>query len=357
MSAARWSAIGSDQLGGLSVVSSVTVEDAKFRDSEQDQTPETHRSVSKRRRNGTVVPLVQHQHQFLGQSQRMHKQMYLLTHEWDSAVTHWIERLIASGKPMTTIRTRRGHVRMVARRLRSRHPGDVTTDQILALAARQAWSPDHRRGLRTSLTQFFDYALKAGLVEINPANDLPTVSESKPRPRPVSDRMWMQLLSDADPRERMAARLAEEAGMRREEAAKCHTDDVIEAFDGYELVIHGKGGKQRIVPITDVLAKDILRGANGHTPGLGKTGYLFPGATGGHISADWIGKLVGRLLPQGWTMHKLRHRFATTMYRATGGNLMIVKELLGHESVATTQRYLAITNEELRAAVNARAAA
>ncbi|MGB7239960.1 MAG: tyrosine-type recombinase/integrase [Rhodococcus sp. (in: high G+C Gram-positive bacteria)] len=232
----------------------------------------------------------------------------------------------------------------------------MTTRSILALAARQDWSNDHRRGLRASLGQFFDWAIDTGLVESNPADGLPTVSESKPRPRPVGDRMWMQLLTDADPRERLAARLAEEAGCRREEAAKVHTEDVVDGIDGYELVIHGKGAKQRMVPITDALARDILKGANGHTPGLATSGYLFPGAVDGHISADWIGKIVGRLLPHGWTMHKLRHRYATTLYYATQ-DYMICKELLGHESMATTQRYIAVTRAQLRDAVNKRAAA
>lgn len=319
-------------------------------------TIDNNRTVSTRQQNGHNALVNGRSSKYLGQSQRMHKQMYLLPTEWDSAVTEWIEMLISSGAPTTTIRLRRGHVRMVARRLRSQHPGDVTTKQILALAARQNWSNDHRRGLRASLGYFYDWALDSGIVETNPADGLPTVSESKPRPRPVGDQMWMQLLSDADPRERLAARLAEEAGCRREEAAKVHTDDVVDGFDGYELVIHGKGAKQRMVPITDELARDIRRGANGHTPGLPSTGYLFPGCVDGHISADWIGKLVGRLLPRGWTMHKLRHRYATTLYYATQ-DYMICKELLGHESMATTQRYIAVTRAQLRAAVNKRAAA
>lgn len=302
---------------------------------------------------GTSVPKPNHAARYLRHSHTMHKQMYSLPPEWEDAVIRWVEWLISGGAPATTIRTRRSHVRGVARKLGSDSPATVTADDIVHVTAHQDWSKDHRRGLKSSLIKFFDWAIKVGIATTNPAIDLPKVSESRPRPRPVPDNMWAQLIVNADPRELMAARLADEVGMRREEVAKCHTSDVLESFDGYELVVHGKGGKQRTVPITDKLAKDILRGPGGHTYGLGRRGYLFPGAVDGHISAHYVGKLVGDLLPPGWTMHKLRHRFATRMYRACGRDIMIVCRLLGHSNVATTQRYLATSNEDLRAAVNA----
>ncbi|OZF00615.1 hypothetical protein CH300_20275 [Rhodococcus sp. 15-1154-1] len=286
----------------------------------------------------------------------MHKQMYELPEAWEEAVIGWVRWLIAAGAPATTIRTRRGHVRGVARRLRTDAPRGTTVEQIVKVCSNEEWSPDHRRGLKTSLTQFFDWAVKSGLADDNPAFELPHVSESRPKPLPVNDRMWKQAITNADAREALAARLADEVGMRRGEVSICHTDDVLETFDGYELVVHGKGNKQRIVPITDELARDIMRGPGQHAEGYGRVGYLFPGRIDGHISADYIGKLIGDLLPPKWTMHKLRHRFATRMYVACGKDIMIVKELLGHESVKTTQRYLAISNHELRAAVNALAA-
>lgn len=49
-------------------------------------------------------------------------------------------------------------------------------------------------------------------------------------------------------------------------------------------------------------------------------------------------------------MHKLRHRFATRAFRHGGRNLLAVQRLLGHSSVATTQRYTAVDDDELRAA-------
>lgn len=81
------------------------------------------------------------------------------------------------------------------------------------------------------------------------------------------------------------------------------------------------------------------------------TGYLFPGDHDGHIGSTWIGKLINQQLPRPWNLHSLRHRFAITIYQQTK-DLIVVQQLLGHESVATTQRYLAYNAEQLRRAVN-----
>lgn len=166
--------------------------------------------------------------------------------------------------------------------------------------------------------------------------------------------MWAQVLAHAGPRERLMARLGAEAGLRRGEVSRVHTRDLLDGIDGYSLIVHGKGNKQRIVPITDDLAIEIARGPGGHTVGRGKVGYLFPGQIDGHLSADRVGVLIGELMPPGWTMHKLRHRFATRAYTGTK-DIRAVQEALGHASVATTQRYTAVTNDEVRRAVIAAA--
>ena len=54
----------------------------------------------------------------------------------------------------------------------------------------------------------------------------------------------------------------------------------------------------------------------------------------------------------GWTAHSLRHRYATTTYAVTR-DLLLVSKLLGHASVETTQRYIAMPDDRLRAAVEA----
>lgn len=109
-----------------------------------------------------------------------------------------------------------------------------------------------------------------------------------------------------------------------------------------DLRVQGKGGRVRVLPMSDGLAARVRAEAG--------AGYLFPGAIGGHVSPDWVGRLVGRSLPQGWSMHSLRHRFATVAYHHDR-DLLTVQGLLGHASPATTQRYVRPPGEAARRTV------
>jgi integrase len=108
---------------------------------------------------------------------------------------------------------------------------------------------------------------------------------------------------------------------------------------GPSLLFHGKGGKLRVVPIGDDLAAAITA----------VDGYLFPAGDDGHLTPQHVGRLMAAALPDHWTAHTLRHRFATRAYRGTR-NLRAVQTLLGHSSVATTERYTAVDDDEIRAA-------
>lgn len=268
-----------------------------------------------------------------------HKQKYVLPGQWDKLVTEWVTWLAAAGMPKTTQRTRRGHVRKTARASGAPHPRDITPATLIGVCSDPSWSNEHRRGVRRSLISFFTWTTDHGHTPHNPAETLPRVSSGTPNPKPVPNPMWKQILMAAPPRERMMMRLAGEVGMRRAEVACCHRDDLIEDLCGWSLIIHGKGGKQRMVPISDKLARDIAA--------FRDHGYLFPGQDNGHLAAMTVGKLVGDLMPPGWSMHKLRHRFATRTL-AAGGDLLVVRDLLGHASVATTQLYTASVPEKMR---------
>ena len=139
-------------------------------------------------------------------------------------------------------------------------------------------------------------------------------------------------------------RLAAEAGLRRAEVAGVHTRDVVEDLGGWSLWVHGKGGRDRLVPLSRSLAVEL----RGHV----ERGYVFPGAVGGHLSPRWVGRIVAELLPGEVTMHQLRHRFATRAY-GVDRDTFTVQQLLGHASPDTTRRYVAVPDERLRATVDA----
>lgn len=137
-------------------------------------------------------------------------------------------------------------------------------------------------------------------------------------------------------------RLAAEMGLRRGEVARAATEDVLTGPHGAALRIRGKGGRVRLVPMPDDLAAAVL---------ARPAGYVFPGRDGReHLSPDWVGVSVGRLLPPGWTMHSLRHYFASRAY-SVAHDILVVQRLLGHSSVATTQVYCHVPDDDLRSTV------
>ncbi|GFG74615.1 hypothetical protein MBOT_19800 [Mycobacterium botniense] len=252
-----------------------------------------------------------------------------------------------AGRRESTVRLRSDLVRSIARRSRTGHPRDLTLNDIVRLCSERPWSAEHRRAVRTSLIGFYDWAMKSGIADENPAAMLPKIAAPAPAPRPAPDEVWHDLLAAAPPRERLMALLAGEAGLRRGEVAVAHSNDLIQDVHGWSLLVRGKGGKQRVVPLTDRLVAEIRSYCK-------KAGYLFPGQIDGHISPKQVGTVISRLMPPGWTMHKLRHRFATRGYAGTG-NLRAVQEALGHASVATTQRYTAVSARDIRAVAEAAA--
>lgn len=120
------------------------------------------------------------------------------------------------------------------------------------------------------------------------------------------------------------------------------------------LPVTGKGQKQRLVPVLPVVrqAVEAYRGACPYR--FTRDMPLFLGARGGALDAGvfqlQLRRLRARLnLPETTTPHAFRHSFATHLL-SSGGDLRSIQELLGHASLATTQRYTRVDRERLLAA-------
>lgn len=227
-------------------------------------------------------------------------------------------------------------------------PWEVTSGDLLAWTGSKVWATETRRSVRASLRGFFAWGVMAGHLDRSPAAELPSIRPSIPRPRPAPDAVYRVALAAAGERERLMLRLAAEAGLRRAEVAQVHARDLVEDLAGWSLVVHGKGQRERLVPLGAGLALALR--ARVHATG----GYAFPGDDGGHLSPRWVGKLITRLLPEGHTMHALRHRFATRAY-AVDRDLLTVQALLGHASPTTTRVYVQVPDDALRRTVEAAA--
>ncbi|WP_197682562.1 tyrosine-type recombinase/integrase [Jiangella sp. DSM 45060] len=253
--------------------------------------------------------------------------------------------LRAAGQPDSTIKTRTAHTKRLARVFSPTGPWEITGEQLVTWAGTQRWAAETRRSYYASFRKFYGWGFGSGRTSANPALTLPSVQPGQPCPRPTPDRVYREALLAAGRRERLMVRLAEEQGMRRGEVAVSHADDLIEDLAGWSLIVHGKGGKTRIVPLLDTIAAELLA--------LGP-GYFFPGRVNGHLSAEYVGKLIARIMPGTWTMHSLRHRFASKAY-AVDRDLFTLQELLGHANPNTTRVYVHVADDTRRALVHAAA--
>ncbi|WP_206448173.1 tyrosine-type recombinase/integrase [Agrococcus sp. KRD186] len=266
---------------------------------------------------------------------------------WREPLRSFAASARAAGRLESTVRSRHEILARFAREHASLEPWAVTLDDVLAWMGGKRWKPETRRMARSALIGFYRWAEDTGRVLESPLRRFPIVKAGQPRPRPALEHEYRGALARANDADALALRLAAELGLRRGEVAVLHRCDVLPAEGGHELLVHGKGDKQRTVPLPASIARELLALPDG---------YAFPGRLDGHLSARYLGKRISALLPDGVTMHALRHRFATLAYTASS-DLLTVQQLLGHSSPATTQRYVQLSPSRLRSAVEAVAAA
>ena len=254
---------------------------------------------------------------------------------WSNAIDAWRVTMIAHGYSPQTIAARIAQVARMSRDVAL--PLDrITPATLTAWSAAHTWKPETRYAMHQAVRHFFRDAGQHTL-----ADTLPSIHRPQPVPRPIPDTLLLDALRNADQRTRLMLQLAAEVGMRRGEIAQAAGEDLLDLPTGPSIVVHGKGGKTRIVPIPDDLAAELRQ----------YTGWLFPGQIDGHLSAHRVGDICAAALPGDWTGHKLRHRYATAAYNVAH-DLMAVRELLGHASVATTQIYVQVDDDDLRRAAN-----
>lgn len=261
---------------------------------------------------------------------------------WAGPVSDFEKYLLSSGRSPKTLRVRRSWLKTFARWLET-GPFQVDPTAVIEWSSGQDWSQATRRSAHQSIKLFYVWARERGFIEDIPI--IPSVKKTPPNPHPASDAALDACLLSGDWRVRLAGRLAAELGLRRGEVACINVDrDLIETAEGTGLIVHGKGGKTRLVPLPVGLAMELNR----------FTGFVFPGNEGGHISPGWLGRLISRTMPPGVTMHGLRHRFTTRAYRKTH-DLVALQRVLGHASPETTLVYLQLADDSLRRVVEAAA--
>ncbi len=204
------------------------------------------------------------------------------------------------------------------------------------------------------------FAVREGMSAADPARDVKPPVPPRRLPKAISVEEVERLLAAAGPadtprglRDRALLELLYGTGARISEAVGLAVDDVDLA--GAVVRLHGKGGKDRVVPAgryaREALEAYLVRAR----PALGARGQggpaLFLNARGGRLSRQsaWstLRSAARRAGLDDVSPHTLRHSFATHLLDG-GADVRVVQELLGHASVTTTQVYTLVTVDRLR---------
>ena len=155
-------------------------------------------------------------------------------------------------------------------------------------------------------------------------------------------------------RDQLIIELALGTGLRVSELSYLKVEDLfLKKGQNSLLVRDGKGGKQRVVQFSPGLKKliqEFLNYISANSP------FLFPSQRNPHMTASGIQQVFKRWaakagLPKRYSIHCLRHTYATRLHKASGYNLRLVQKQLGHSSVATTQVYADVLNEDVEKAL------
>lgn len=211
----------------------------------------------------------------------------------------------------------------------------------------------------STLRTFVKYLKRIGKLKSDPTESLEAPIRRRPLPKALNKGQTEQLLDQADPspeasRDRAVLELMYGAGLRVSEVSGANLRD-IDLKEGSIRVL-GKGNKERIAFFGDTCKAAVLDYLQGDRVEPAGHDSLFTTRSGKRISTDAIRRIVKRWaasvgLPAEISPHTLRHSFATHLLD-NGADLKTVQQLLGHESLATTQIYTHVSIERLRDAVD-----
>ena len=229
--------------------------------------------------------------------------------------------------------------------------------------------PATRARKASSIRIFFDYLLDpAGLITENPALKLKTPKLDKRLPKYLSlddSRRLLDVTSNEDnrnfQRDYAIITLFLNCGMRLSELVNININDI--NFNDCKLNVVGKGNKERTI----YLNKACMKAVSEYLSVRPKEGVkqdkkhsekaLFLSERKTRIGNRTVEDIVTKHLRQAgldtrkYSVHKLRHTAATLMYQYGQVDIRALQELLGHESIATTEIYTHVDNEQVRSAV------
>jgi len=225
-----------------------------------------------------------------------------------------------------------------------------------SLRSSRAYSARSVQRKLSALRTFYKFVKLKGLCDSNPALEVEGPKIGRPLPKALKPDEITQLLNTTLAGRTDFQRLRDRAiletlygtGLRRTELLNLNLEDV--DLDRREIrVVAGKGNKDRTVLMTTAAA-DAMRMYLTHRPRTPESAF-FVGRGGRRLSQSGVYKIFRVFLAVSGVQahaspHTMRHSFATHLYE-NGADLLVIKELLGHESLATTQVYTKVSKQRL----------
>lgn len=238
---------------------------------------------------------------------------------------------------------------------------ELVREWIVSLMDKGYTSTSINRKL-SSLRSFYKFLLRRGEVTVNPLQKVVGPKNKRPLPAFLKESEMDKLLDEVDfgegfkgCRDHMIIEMFYATGMRLSELIGLDDKDV--DFSSSLIKVTGKRNKQRLIPFDEELKITMTEYVNVRNESvLNRTDAFFVRETGERLTRSIVENLVKRNLSKVVTLkkrspHVLRHTFATTMLNHDA-ELGAIKELLGHESLATTEIYTHTTFEELKKVYN-----
>lgn len=214
----------------------------------------------------------------------------------------------------------------------------------------------------SSLRSYYKYLLRKGEVKVDPLRKITGPKNKKNLPVFVKESEMNRLLDDEDfgegfegCRDHLVIAMFYATGMRLSELIGLDDGDV--DFAASVIKVTGKRNKQRLIPFGEELRAEMEAYVKQRDESVPvRSGAFFVRKTGERLYPNIVRKIVTRNLSKVVTVkkrspHVLRHTFATSMLNHEA-ELGAIKELLGHESLATTEIYTHTTFEELKKVYN-----
>lgn len=262
------------------------------------------------------------------------------------ALQSWATWMRAQSWSENTIRER---VRLVRRLSAGREIGAITLEDVLRFLA-QPFADSTRHTYDASLRAWFSWAVASGLRPDNPMVGLPRPRDGRREAVVLRTEHVVRLLSSGiRARTRTMVLLAAYQGLRVSEIANVRGSDV--DVIGQTLRVDGKGNVVAFLPLHPVVAAESVRYGPGwwfvqHVPNRRSV-------AGGPVLGNSVGRIVGDAMARAGipgSAHSLRHWFATELLRQ-GADIRVVQQLLRHASLATTERYLHVDQDQRQAAI------